>query len=191
MSKLDRDFYIRDPLEAAPALLGKVVVHATGQGVLSGRIVETEAYVAGDEASHCTGGLTPRNCMLFGEPGHAYVYFIYGLHYCLNLVCHLPGIAGGVMIRALEPLQGIDVMRHNRGRDELRGLCSGPGKLTQAMGIDLTHNGEDLLGDRLYVVDDGTDPGAVVSRPRIGIRLATEKPWRFYPEAWRQWVSKR
>lgn len=191
MRKLARDFYTQDTILAAQHLLGKVLVRASERGVISGRIVETEAYVQGDPASHSTRGPTPRNRVLFGEGGHAYVYLIYGFHYCLNLVSHPPGIPGGTMVRALEPLQGLDVMRDNRGRRDEHDLCSGPGKLTQALGIDISLNGEDLLGDRLYVIDDGVDVGEIIARPRIGIKVATDKLWRFYPAPYTEWVSRR
>ena len=190
MEKLDREFYRRDTVEAAQALLGKIVVHRTTEGVISGRIVETEAYVCGDPASHSTRGRTPRTEVMFGEPGHAYVYFIYGFHSCLNVVSHPDGVPGAALIRAVEPLDGIELMRRNRGRHSLTDLCSGPGKLAQAMAIGVSLSGEDLLGDRLYVIDGGTDIGDIVARPRIGIKVATDKLWRFYPTQYRESVSK-
>jgi len=190
MQKLDREFYRRDTVEAARVLLGKIVVHETAESVVSGRIVETEAYVAGDPASHSTRGRTPRTEVMFGEPGHAYVYFIYGFHSCLNVVSHPNGVPGGVLIRAVEPLDGIELMRHNRGRHSMVDLCSGPGKLAKAMSIDFSMSGEDLLGDRLYLIDDGADIVEIVARPRIGIKVATDKLWRFYPAKYKEWVSK-
>ena len=177
-------------MEGSEVLLGKIIVHETADGVISGRIVETEAYVQGDPASHSTRGRTPRTEPMFGEPGHAYVYFIYGCHSCMNVVTHPEGIAGAALIRALQPLEGIELMRRNRGRESLHHLCSSPGKLTAALGIDVTNSGEDLLGDRLYLVDDDTDVGEIIARPRIGIKAATEKLWRFYPIRYREWVSK-
>ncbi len=190
MYKLIRNYYACDTVQAAQALLGKVLARSTPEGPMLGRIVETEAYVQGDPASHSTRGMTPRNRVLFGEPGYAYVYLIYGMHYCLNLVSHPPGIPGGTMIRALEPLQGIDIMRRNRGCNDIYNLCKGPGKLTKALQIDISFNGEDLLGERLYVLDDGIDVGEIIARPRIGIKVGTDKPWRFYPARYREWVSK-
>ena len=191
MRKLDREFYRRDTVEAAQALLGKIVVHQTTEGVMSGRIVETEAYVCGDPASHSTRGRTPRTEVMFGEPGHAYVYFIYGMYQCLNLVCEPPGQPGCVLIRALEPVAGLEVMQHRRpAARKPQDLTSGPGKLAKAMAIDVSMSGEDLLGDRLYVIDGDTDVGDIVARPRIGIKVATDKLWRFYPANCRQWVSK-
>jgi len=191
MGKLGRDFYLQDTVEAARSILGKVLVRRIPEGVISGRIVESEAYLRDDPACHACRGMTRRNRTMFGEPGHAYVYFTYGNHYCLNFVTQPLGIAEAILVRALEPLDGIDIMRRNRRRDRLEDLCSGPGKLAEALEIDLRLNGEDLLGDRLYVLDDETDPGPIVSRARIGIKEATDKLWRFYPERYAKWVSKR
>lgn len=191
MHKLGLEFYLQNTVEAAKTALGRILVHSTPEGIVSGRIVETEAYLRDDPACHANRGMTRRNAVMFGEPGRAYVYFTYGFHYCLNFVTQPEGIAEAILIRALEPLEGIDQMRHNRGRNSLRDLCSGPGKLTQAMGIDISLNGEDLLGDRLYVLDDGTDVGELTARPRIGIKEATDVLWRFYPAAYSDWVSKR
>ncbi|NLN78134.1 MAG: DNA-3-methyladenine glycosylase [Armatimonadetes bacterium] len=191
MNKLDKEFYTRDTIEAAHVLLGKIVVSNTPDGVISGRIVETEAYVYGDPAAHTTKWRTPRTEVMFGEPGRAYIYFIHGLHYCMNVVSHPVDVPGGVLLRALEPLEGIDLMRKNRGRQEMVDLCSGPAKLTQALQIDISLLGEDLLGDRLYLVDDGTDVGEIIARPRIGVSLAVDKLLRFYPSQYSHWVSKR
>ena len=191
IQKLGREFYLRDTIEAARAALGKILVHVTPEGMISGRIVETEAYLRDDPACHACRGMTARNRTMFGEPGHAYVYFTYGNHYCLNFVTQPAGVAEAILIRALQPLEGIDLMRQNRGMDRLENLCSGPGKLAQALGIDLSLNGEDLLGNRLYVLDDRTDIGPVIARPRIGIKEATDKLWRFYPARYAAWVSKQ
>lgn len=190
MRKLDRDFYRRDTTEAAQVLLGKIIVVNTADGRLSGRIVETESYSFGDPAAHSTRGRTPRTEVMFGEAGHAYIYFIHGLHHCMNIVSHPDDVPGGVLIRALEPIEGIEQMRLNRGMESITALCSGPGKLTQAMQIDKSLLGEDLLGDRLYVVDDGVDVGEIVARPRIGVTLAADRLLRFYPAKYRQWVSR-
>lgn len=190
LSKLPRDFYLQDTVHIARICLGKLLVHETDEGIISGRIVETEAYLCDDPACHASRGMTKRNAMMFGEPGHAYVYFTYGFHYCMNLVTRAEGIGEAVLLRALEPLEGIDLMKRNRGKDDPHDLCSGPGKLTKALGIDIKLNGEDLLGDKLYVIDDNTDIGEIISRPRIGIKVAIHEPWRFYPTAYREWVSK-
>lgn len=194
MDRIDRDFYLQETTEAARGFLGKVLVHESAQGRMAGRIVETEAYTSDDPACHACRGMTRRNAAMFGEPGRAYVYFTYGFHHCLNFVTQPKGIAEAVLIRALEPIEGIDLMWRNRKHPGAISnpwfLCSGPGKLTQAMGIDLALNGADLLGEVLYVLDDSPDLGEIVARPRIGIREATGRLWRFYPSNFRQWVSK-
>ena len=191
LHKLGREFYLRDTISAARAILGKIIVHETGEGTLSGRIVETEAYLRDDPACHASRGKTPRNSAMFGPPGHAYVYFTYGFHYCLNFVTQPQGVPEAILIRALEPLEGIEIMMRNRGKDRLEDLCSGPGKLTQALAISRDLNGEDLLGDRLYVLDDQIDIGPVLFRPRLGINQAVDELWRFYPESRRRWVSRK
>lgn len=191
MRKLEREFYLQDTVAAARAVLGKVLVHAAPDGLISGRIVETEAYLRSDPACHASRGMTRQNAVMFGEPGRAYVYFTYGNHHCLNLVTQPSGVAEAILIRALQPLEGIAAMMRNRGARDLRNLCSGPGKLTQALGINLALNGQDLLGDRLYVLDDDTEVGEITARPRVGITEATDKLWRFYPERYVTWVSRR
>ncbi|MEN6583591.1 MAG: DNA-3-methyladenine glycosylase [Armatimonadota bacterium] len=191
LDKLEREFYLHDTLAVAKSCLGKILVHQTSEGILAGRIVETEAYLSDDPACHASRGKTKRNEVMFGEPGHAYVYFTYGFHYCINFVTQPGGVPEAVLIRALEPLEGIEIMKRNRNRERIHDLCSGPGKLTQALGIGAELNGEDLLGNRLYVLDDQTDIGDVIARPRIGIKLAAEELWRFYPTRYREWVSKK
>ena len=188
--KLTRDFYLQDTVQAAKALLGKVLVHKTAEAVLSGRIVEAEAYLCDDPACHASRGMTNRNQAMFGEPGRAYVYFTYGFHHCLNFVTQPAGVAEAVLIRALQPLEGVEIMKRIRAKTRETDLCSGPGKITQALMIDSSLNGEDLLSDRLYVLDDCADVGEIIARPRIGIKQATDKPWRFYPARYGRWVSK-
>ncbi|MCX6343626.1 MAG: DNA-3-methyladenine glycosylase [Armatimonadetes bacterium] len=190
MNKLDSDFYVQNTVEVARAALGKIVVHVNDGVVTSGRIIETEAYLHDDPACHASRGMTKRNEIMFGEPGRAYVYFTYGFHYCLNFVTQPKGIGEAILIRALEPIDGIDVMMQNRNKERLEDLCSGPGKLTQAMGIAKELNGECLADGRLYVIDDGLDIGEIIIRPRIGIKEAIDEPWRFYLERYRRWVSK-
>jgi DNA-3-methyladenine glycosylase len=190
-NKLSRDFYTQDTVIVARACLGKVLVHVTEEGIMSGRIVETEAYLCDDPACHASRGKTKRNAAMFGEPGHAYVYFTYGFHYCMNFVTQPKGVGEAVLIRALEPLDGIDLMMRNRAKQDHHDLCSGPGKLTQAMSIGPGLNGADLLGDRFYVIDDGFEVGQIVARPRIGIKQAIHEPWRFYPLKCLEWVSKK
>lgn len=179
--RLPRDFFARDPREVAPDLLNKVLVGPNG----AGRIVEVEAYDgANDPGSHAYRGITPRTTVMFGPPGHLYVYFSYGVHWCANVVCRTDGVAAAVLLRALHPLDGLDAMRAARPaakRD--RDLCSGPGRLCQALGINREHNGADLVrGDAgVTILDDGLAPPAdPVNDTRIGLRAGAELPWRWY-----------
>jgi DNA-3-methyladenine glycosylase len=170
-------FYARPVLDVAPDLVGCVVSHAGTSGV----IVETEAYHDSEPASHAFVGLTQRNAILFGPPGRAYVYRSYGIHALLNAVCEPEGIGAGVLIRALEPLEGIDLMRDRRGLQKLESLCSGPGKLTQALDVELVDNGCDLaVGPVVFSARPRAwrDVEIVVDK-RIGITKAAELPWRF------------
>ena len=182
---LERDRYRGDPRDVAPALLGKVLVHDLPDGVRAARIVEVEAYCGPiDPAAHTFRGRTARNATMFGRPGLLYVYFSYGVHWCANVVCGDEDEGVAVLLRALAPIAGIDAMRADRGpaarRD--RDLCSGPGKLTQAMGIGREHDGVDLVGaGPLSIVDDGAGPPVdVVQTTRVGISRAAEEPWRWY-----------
>jgi DNA-3-methyladenine glycosylase len=170
-------FYDRPVVEVARDLVGCVVRN----GECAGVIVETEAYHDSEPACHAFVGLTPRTATLFGPPGRAYVYRSYGVHALLNAVCEPPGIGAAVLVRALEPLDGIEVMHQRRGVGDVRGLCSGPGKLTQALGIGLHHNGLDLR--RGPVTISPRPPGwrdvPIAVDRRIGITRAIELPWRF------------
>lgn len=177
---LPRSFFARSTLEVARELVGHVLVHETPRGLLAGRIVEVEAYRGPrDPASHAYR-LTPRSRIMWGKPGTAYVYFTYGNHYCVNVVTEREGIAGAVLIRALEPVEGVEIMRANRGIDDERLLASGPGRLTQAMGIRREHNEADFTRPPLYLAYGQRERIRVVARPRIGIRVATGRAWRFY-----------
>jgi DNA-3-methyladenine glycosylase len=187
-SPLPREFYDRDPRRVSRELLGKVLVRREGRRVRTARIVEVEAYLGvGDPAAHSFAGRTLRNAVLFGPPGYAYVYFIYGNHYCLNVSCLPDGVAGGVLFRALEPLAGIDEMARARsvGIDstrDLRKLTSGPGRLAEAFSITRERdNGKDLTSARsdLFIADDGYRVRRILTTPRIGITKAAERPLRY------------
>ncbi len=171
----DRGALLGESPDVAPTLLNKLLVH----GACVGRIVEVEAYRADDPASHTFRGETPRNSVMFGPPGHLYCYRSYGIHTCANIVTGPPGDGAAVLIRALVPVAGVDEMRRRRGRST--GLADGPGKLCQALGITLAHNGVDLCGPGpVLLVDDGTPPPRVpLVGPRVGITKGVDTPWRF------------
>ena len=176
--KLGRGFYSRKTDVVAKDLLGCILVHNLNGRRLSGRIVETEAYFGkNDPGSHASRGMTPRNKIMFGKPGFSYVYFVYGNHHCLNFTTEPEGTAGAVLIRALEPIDGIDEMKRRRGKEN--NLTNGPGKLTQALGITKEHNGMDLTGKDLYVIK-GDLPKEIVTTTRIGLSSGKELPLRFY-----------
>jgi len=174
---LTADFYARPVVDVARDLVGCVVEHAGTSGV----IVETEAYHDSEPACHAFVGLTPRTEVLFGPPGFAYVYRSYGIHALLNAVCEDEGIGAAVLIRALAPLEGIELMRSRRAVSRVEDLCSGPGKLTQALALDLSENGGDLSEGPVKVfprAETWTEP-TIVTGTRIGITKAVELPWRF------------
>ena len=188
---LQRSFFNRDPREVCPELLGKLIVRRQGRKLLSGRIVEVEAYLGADDlAAHAAAGRTARNSVMFGPPGHAYVYFIYGVHYCLNISCLPDGEAGCLLIRALEPVEGIEEMTRARELSDLdlhslrnlRLVASGPGKLCEALGITRPRdNGKDMASSRsdLQVRDDGYKAGKISVTERIGITKSAEMPLRY------------
>jgi DNA-3-methyladenine glycosylase len=185
-SIVPREFYLAPPHQVARQLLGKVLVRRYEGKRLAGRIVEVEAYCGlGDPASHAFPGKTERNAVLFGPPGFAYVYFIYGMHYCLNISCEPEGEPGGILLRALEPLEGLATMAKLRGLPadaNPRNLTSGPGKLCEAIGVTrATHNGLDVTSRRsgLHVEDDGFVPAKIEALPRVGITKAADRPLRF------------
>lgn len=177
---LPRAFFTRSTLEVAPQLLGALLVRSLDRNVrLVGRLVEVEAYLGPlDPASHAYRR-TPRSAIMWGPPGVAYVYLSYGNHHCINVVTEPEGTAGAVLLRAAEPVEGIEEMRRLREVQDLRALTSGPGRLTQAFAIDLSFNGADLTREGSLYLAEGTPPRRVVATPRIGIRRATDRPWRF------------
>jgi DNA-3-methyladenine glycosylase len=188
---LSRRFFNRDPRLVSPELLGKLIVRRNGRKLIAGRIVEVEAYLGADDlAAHAAAGRTARNDVLFGPPGHAYVYFIYGVHYCLNISCLPDGEAGGILIRALEPVAGLEEMAIARELGDLdfdsvrdlRKLTSGPGKLSEALEITRPRdNGKDIVSPEcdLQVRDDGFQPEKIATTPRIGITKSAEMPLRY------------
>lgn len=183
MRIIEREFYNRDTINAAKDLLGKILVRVVNGKVISGTIVESEAYRSTDDpASHSYRGKTERNSVMFGEMGHAYVYFTYGNHYCLNIVAKDNATpAGAVLIRAIEPIDGVSLMHRYRKTDDPYNLASGPGKLTQALKITKKQNGVDVTKKgELYIVN-GKDisESEIVATSRIGIRVALDKQWRF------------
>jgi DNA-3-methyladenine glycosylase len=200
---LKADFFNRDPRRVARALLGKVLVRKTARGIVAGRIVETEAYLGeNDAAAHSAAGKTARNAVLFGPPGYAYVYFIYGNHYCLNVSCLPDGVPGGVLFRALEPVTGVARMAKARKIKPakksdlcqivfLKKLSSGPGRLAEALGVTRARdNGKSLVSAQsdLRIADDGYRAQRVVITSRIGIVKSAERPLR-YLIAGNQFVS--
>ena len=171
-----------DTIELARYLIGKMLVHDVRGRRASGRIVETEAYPVGDAAGHAFRGRTPRNTSLYLARGHAYVYFVYGMHYCLNVSSERPGIGAGVLVRALEPIDGIELMNKRRGCSSLRDLARGPGRLTLAMAIDLRYNGVDLCTDPSLWLGrcDSEYRGVVSTTTRIGLSREQGRRRRFY-----------
>jgi DNA-3-methyladenine glycosylase len=179
---LSRAFYRRPSLEVAPDLLGRTLVRVLADGTrLGARIVEVEAYREDDPASHSFRGRTARTEVMFGPPGHLYVYFTYGMHFCMNVVTGENGEGSAVLLRAAEPLRGVDRMAANRGLADPRLLCSGPGRLCQALAVDRAQNGIDVVRGTELRIEAGTPvpPERVRSGPRVGIRVATDRPWRF------------
>lgn len=189
MRPLSRRFFARNTLAVAQALLGRALVHESPDGTVSGRIVEVEAYGGGeDPGSHAFRGRTRRNATMFGPPGHLYVYFTYGMHFCANVVAEKEGVAGAVLLRACEPVEGLDIMAARRRVDSPRLFMSGPGRLTQALGIDKRHDGTDLVLGSIWFSDSRVIREELFSSPRIGITVGAESAWRFYERG--PWTSK-
>lgn len=191
---LDRSFFARPTLEVAPDLLGALVVRVFRPGelpnrekdsvVLVARLVEVEAYLGpSDPASHAYRR-TPRSAIMWGPPGRAYVYVAYGSHHCINVVTEPEGTPGAVLLRAAEPVEGVRVMQRLRGVDDVRKLLAGPGRLTQALAVDLRFNGWDLTRPGPLYLAPGKPPARIATSPRVGIRRAVDRPWRFFdPES--------
>ena len=178
---LARDDLPADTVLLARYLIGKIVVRQTADGPLRGRIVETEAYPVGDAAGHAFRGETARNHALFLSPGHAYVYLAYGVSYMLNVSSEVPGVGAGVLIRALEPLEGVDLMQRNRGVQTLRDLARGPGRLAAALAIDRRLDGVDLCRrGPLWLARDDHEAGEIGTSTRIGLSREADRPLRFY-----------
>lgn len=178
MRALNTDFYLRETTAVARELIGSVLMRRTAKGILSGRIVETEAYISNDPANHAFRGKTRRNETMFGPPGRAYVYAIHR-YYCLNLVTQPEGVAEAVLIRAVEPIEGIDMMKRNRATDELHLLAAGPGRLCQAFAIDRTLDGASLVKGDLVVLE-GNRCSDILCAPRVGVTAGKGLPLRFF-----------
>ena len=191
-SALPQEFYARDTVDVARALLGCVLETRKNGEITSGRITEVEAYVGPDDpAAHGYGNRrTPRNEAMFGPPGFSYVYFIYGMHWCFNAVTERDGFPAAVLVRSLEPVSGLDTMTRRRGIDKKRALCSGPARLCQALGIDCESNACSLSDGPVRLLRGvEVKPGAIGSGPRIGIRRAADWPLRFF-ERRSKWLSR-
>jgi DNA-3-methyladenine glycosylase len=192
-SKLPHSFYLQPTLKVAKELLGKLIVRNYRGARLVGRIVEVEAYRGSiDPASHAYKGQTKRNEVMFWEGGHLYVYFTYGMHFCANVVTQKEGIAEAVLIRGVEPVRGINIMRELRGmKPSEENLTNGPAKFCEAFGIRRKQNGVSLLGDEIYILSRKKLNRTVMGvSTRVGIRTGTEKKWRFYLKE-NRWVSKK
>jgi DNA-3-methyladenine glycosylase len=199
LKKLPRSFYLRSAPSVAKTLLGKYLVRRIGGRRLIGRIVETEAYCENDPASHSFRGLTKRNEVMFLKGGHLYVYFTYGMHFCANVVTGRAGIGEAVLLRAVQPIEGIDLMSGNRKHSThrtkredafLRNLTNGPAKLCEALKIERRENGIDLLGSEIYLLDAPTlRPAKIATSRRIGIRAGESTLWRFFIKG-NEWSSR-
>ena len=180
--RLPRRFFARPATTVAPELLGRVLVRRLADGArLAVRLVEVEAYEPDDPASHAFRGPSPRNLVMFGPPGRLYVYFTYGMHYCANVVTSAEGQGSAVLLRAAEPLEGLDEMARHRGLDDVLRLCSGPGRLTQALAMERSLDGADLVrGTEVFLTaGEPLEPSRVMRTTRVGVRVGTDRRWRF------------
>ncbi len=179
--KLKRRFFEKPTLKVAKELLGKYLVVKKRGKLLSGKIVETEAYIGKkDPASHAYRGVTPRTKLMFGKPGYAYIYLTYGMYYCLNFITEKEGFPAAVLVRAVEPKEGLDLMIKRRKIKKIENLTNGPGRLCKAFGLDKSLNGADICSDVIWIEDRGENPEKIVSASRIGIKVGKDKKWRFY-----------
>lgn len=189
--KLKRRFFEKPTLKVAKELLGKYLVMKKRGKLASGKIVETEAYIGKkDPASHAYRGVTPRTKLMFGEPGYAYIYLTYGMYYCLNFITEKEGFPAAVLVRAVEPKEGLDLMIKRRKIKKIENLTNGPGKVCKAFGLDKSLNGADTCSDVIWIEDRGENPEKIVSASRIGIKFGKGKKWRFYIEE-NRFVSKK
>jgi DNA-3-methyladenine glycosylase len=181
MKALPRKFYMRNTIHVAKELLGKTLVRRVGKQTLTGIIIETEAYMGkNDPASHAARKKTERNKVMFGQVGYSYVYFTYGMHYCFNVVAKKEeDESGAILIRAIQPQQGIKIMIKNRKTDIISNLSNGPGKLTQAMKITTKQYNVDLTRNSTLFISDGIKPTKILAKSRIGIKVGIDKPWNF------------
>ncbi|MCX8009793.1 MAG: DNA-3-methyladenine glycosylase [Ignavibacteria bacterium] len=191
-NRLGEDFFSRPTLRLAKDLLGKILVRRIDEKILKGKIVETEAYVdRNDLAAHSAAGKTARNKVMFGEPGLAYVYFTYGMHYCFNIVAEKIGRGCAVLIRSLEPIEGLEFMMKFRGTDSIENLTNGPAKLCEAFNIDKRLNGCDLkTSNELFLIDSEISQFKIVQTTRVGIKQSIDKKYRFYIKG-NPFVSKK
>ena len=179
--KLKRDFYLRPTLEVAKDLIGKYIVYNCRDQILAARLVEVEAYIGEDDpACHAAVGRTERNEIMYGIGGFSYIYFIYGMYHCLNIVTEREGYPAAVLIRAVEPVEGVDLMKKRFENHKNNLLTNGPGKLCKAFNLTRQHNGLDLLGERLYLEDRGFGPSEIETSERIGIKKGTDREYRFF-----------
>jgi DNA-3-methyladenine glycosylase len=179
--KLGRAFYNRPTLQVAEELLGKYIIYHSSAGLLSARIVEVEAYVGEDDpASHAAPGPTKRNALMYGKPGVAYIYFIYGMYHCLNFVTEQRGYPAAILMRAAEPTEGLEILKHRNLKGSESLWLSGPGKFCRGFGLGLEQNGMDLTGSVLYLEDRGESPANIERSARIGIRKGLDRDWRFF-----------
>jgi DNA-3-methyladenine glycosylase len=181
VTRLARDFYVRPTLKVAQDLIGKYLVFETGGRLLSSRLVEVEAYIGeSDPACHAAVGKTERNKVMYGVGGFSYIYFIYGMYNCLNVVTESEGFPAAVLIRGAEPDDGVDIMKGHYSNTGSNKLTNGPGKICKAFGLTREHNGIDLVSGALYLEDRGYKPSKIERSSRIGIKKGADKKWRFF-----------